>query len=63
MGDQFLRIPAVMKKVGLRRTAIYDKINAGDFPAPIKLGNVSVWLESELDAWIQAKVAEYREAG
>ncbi|WP_138438524.1 helix-turn-helix transcriptional regulator [Marinobacter alexandrii] len=63
MSDQFLRIPAVMKKVALRKTAIYDKINAGDFPPPIKLGNVSVWLESEVDEWIQAKVAEYREAG
>jgi len=63
MSDQFLRIPAVMKKVGLRRTAIYDKINAGDFPPPIKLGNVSVWLESELDEWMKAKVAEYRKAG
>lgn len=63
MSDQFLRMPAVMKKVGLRRTAIYDKIKDCDFPPPIKLGNVSVWLESELDAWIQAKVSEYREAG
>lgn len=63
MSDKFLRLPEVSEKVGLRRTAIYDKINANDFPPPIKLGNVSVWLESELDAWIQAKVSEYREAG
>lgn len=52
-----------MKKVSLGKTAIYAKINAGDFPPPIKLGNVSVWLESEVDEWIQAKVSEYREVG
>lgn len=63
MSNQFLRIPAVMKKVSLGKTAIYAKINAGDFPPPIKLGNVSVWLESEVDEWIQAKVSEYREVG
>lgn len=63
MSDNFLRIPAVMKKVSLGKTAIYAKINAGDFPPPIKLGYVSVWLESEIDEWIRTKVAEYREAG
>jgi len=62
MSDKFLRMPDVIKKVGLRRTAIYDKISSDDFPQPIKLGNVSVWLESELDAWMQLKVEEHRKA-
>ncbi|KXS55166.1 MAG: prophage regulatory protein [Marinobacter sp. T13-3] len=53
MSDKFLRLPAVMEKVGLRRTAIYDKISTGDFPQPIKLGNVSVWLESEVNGWAE----------
>ena len=44
LNDRFLRLPEVMQTVGLRRTAIYDKITRGEFPAPIKLGNVSVWL-------------------
>ncbi len=63
MSDKFLRLPKVIEKAGLQRTAIYDKISAGDFPPPVKLGNVSVWLESELDAWIKAKVSEYRRTG
>ena len=48
MTERFLRLPEVMETVGLRRTAIYDKITRGGFPAPIKLGNVSVWLASEI---------------
>lgn len=63
MSDRFLRLPAVIAKVGLQRTAIYGKIQAGDFPPPIKLGSASVWLESELDGWIQEKAADYRKAG
>jgi Predicted transcriptional regulator len=63
MSNKFLRLPEVMEKVGLRRTAIYDKINAQDFPPPIKLGNVSVWLESEVDTWINEKVEAFRKAG
>ena len=60
MSDKFLRLPRVIDKVGLQRTAIYDKISAGEFPEPVKLGNVSVWLESELDAWIMDTTAKYR---
>lgn len=63
MTDKFLRLPKVIEKAGLQRTAIYDKISTGDFPPPIKLGNVSVWLESEVDEWIRSKVAEFRKAG
>lgn len=60
MNDKFLRLPKVIDKVGLQRTAIYDKISSGDFPEPVKLGNVSVWLESELDKWIMDATARYR---
>ena len=41
-----------METVGLRRTAIYDKITRGEFPAPVKIGSVSVWLASEISAYI-----------
>ena len=62
LNERFLRLPEVMKTVGFRRTAIYDKITRGEFPAPIKLGNVSVWLASEVNGWIAERVAEYRHA-
>ena len=35
-------------------------VRDGAFPRPVKLGlgNVNTWLESEIDAWIEAKAAE-----
>lgn len=46
-----LRLPSVIDQVGLQRTAIYDRINDGLFPAPIKLGpRVSVWPAHEVEA-------------
>ena len=63
---RLLRMSQVSDKVGLRKTAIYELIRNGDppFPAPIKLGtNTARWVESEVDAWIEARIAQHREAG
>jgi prophage regulatory protein len=54
-----LRRRATEAKCGLSKTALYDKIQKGKFPKPVKLGPKSVgWLESELDQWIAARVVE-----
>jgi len=52
---KFLRLPAVMEMVGMKRTAIYDWIKAGKFPAPVQLGGRAVaWKESEIADWQQS---------
>jgi prophage regulatory protein len=57
----FLRRRDVEKRVGLRRSAIYDAVKLGTFPAPVRLGARSVgWLEHEISAWIEARVAASR---
>jgi prophage regulatory protein len=51
-----LRLNDVMKRVPLRRTAIYAAIKAGTFPAPVKIGGAngaSAWRVDELDAWLE----------
>jgi len=59
MPFRILKRPATQLKCGLSKTALYDKIQNGKFPKPIKLGPKSVgWLESELDQWIAARVSE-----
>ena len=54
-----LRRPAVEAKTGLSRSTIYQHMQNGTFPKPIRLGAKAVgWLESEVLDWIQARTAE-----
>lgn len=58
MADQsrFLRLPEVMHRVSLGKTAIYAMIKREEFPAPIKLGLASVWEERAVNDWIRSKI-------
>jgi prophage regulatory protein len=59
MTERFLRLPQVEDRVGLKKTAIYDLIKDGDFPAQIKLGRrYTVWPESAIEGWIQEKIVQ-----
>jgi prophage regulatory protein len=52
---RLLRLPEVMDRVGLRRSAIYQRMNEGRFPKCRALGpKCSVWVEAEINAWIEA---------
>jgi prophage regulatory protein len=52
---QFLRLPAVIERTGLSKTAIYT---APTFPKPVKItSQASAWLASEVDAWIEERLA------
>lgn len=60
-GVSVLRLPAVKARVGLGRSSIYSALARGEFPAPVKLGERAVgWLESDIDAWIFARVSATR---
>jgi prophage regulatory protein len=55
---RFLRLPEAMKKCGVGRAWIYSAMNEERFPQSVKLGERSIaWLESELDAWIDSRIA------
>jgi prophage regulatory protein len=50
---RLLRLPEVMERVGLRRSAIYQRMSEGRFPKCRTLGpKCSVWVEAEINAWI-----------
>jgi prophage regulatory protein len=54
---RFLRLPDVKQAVGYSRTAIYEKIKAGEFPRPYPLGARAVaWLAEDIDAWIESRI-------
>lgn len=47
------------KGIPFSRVHIWRMIEAGDFPKPIHLSKQrKAWIESEIDDWIAAKVAE-----
>ena len=48
----------VIGKVGMASPTIYELIRKGEFPQPVKRGRSSLWVESEIDAWIAGLKAE-----
>lgn len=59
-GERFLRLPAVLELTGRGRTATLDDVKAGSFPKPIKLGSATVWLHSEVQAWMLDRIRQAR---
>ena len=51
---RLLRLPEVIARVGLKRSAIYQRMNEGRFPRSRSLGpKCTVWVESEIEGWIR----------
>lgn len=60
---RFIRLPRVRELTTLPTSAIYAAIAAGTFPKQVKIGERAVaWLESDVMAWIDARIAESKEA-
>ncbi|WP_420030615.1 helix-turn-helix transcriptional regulator [Pseudomonas oryzihabitans] len=56
---RIIRLKEVMNLTGLARSTVYKYVSDKQFPAPLALGDrCSGWLESEIQSWILAKVAE-----
>jgi len=56
---RLLRLPDVLGRVGISRSAIYELVQRGAFPQPVKLATrCTAWVESEIDGWVRARVAE-----
>lgn len=50
---RLLRLPEVMARVGLKRSAIYQRMSEGRFPKSRSLGpKCAVWIEAEIDDWV-----------
>lgn len=56
--ERVIRMPEVLRRVGVSRSDVYRKIWAGDFPKQIKLGPRAVgFLESDIEAYLQTLIA------
>jgi prophage regulatory protein len=59
LNDAVLKLSTVSAITALPSSTVYRKIQQGEFPAPVKLGeSASGWLLSEIVAWIAARKAE-----
>lgn len=51
--DRLLRLPEVIKHVGLKKSAIYDKIRRKEFPKPVAISTrARAWHASKIAQWI-----------
>jgi prophage regulatory protein len=57
-----IRLPKLLQKVGMSRSAVYQLAKSGNFPSPIKLGGAraSGWIESEVDKWLVEQIQKSR---
>lgn len=56
--ERLLPLPAVIDRTSLKRSSIYDKMNRGEFPKPVKISeNRVAWPESAVSAWIASHLA------
>lgn len=60
LNDQFVDMKFITRVTGLTDKWFYKLIQDGQFPKPIKLGRSSRWLQSEVEAWLQQRIAESR---
>ncbi|WP_436873549.1 helix-turn-helix transcriptional regulator [Kosakonia sacchari] len=58
--DQFVDMAFITSLTGLTDKWFYKLIKGGEFPKPIKLGRSSRWLQSEVEAWLQERIARSR---
>ncbi|MBD8525314.1 AlpA family phage regulatory protein [Pseudoxanthomonas sp. CAU 1598] len=55
---RLLRLPEVIKRTGLSRSAIYAAEATGRFPTRVCLTARAVaWVETELDQWVMERIA------
>lgn len=60
LNDQFVTMAFITKLTGLTDKWFYKLIQEGTFPKPIKLGRSSRWLQSEVETWLQQRIAQSR---
>ena len=54
-GERLLRLPEVVRTLGVSRATIYRYVDSGRLPPPVKLSTRCIaWRASEITAWMAA---------
>lgn len=61
LNDKFVDMAFITQLTGLTDKWFYKLIKEGAFPKPIKLDRSSRWLQSEVEAWLQQRIAQSRQ--
>lgn len=61
LDDQLVDMRFITKLTGLTDKWFYKLIKDGLFPKPIKLGRSSRWKQSEIEDWLEKRIADSRE--
>jgi len=58
-----LNIQDVKRSIGFKSTtSVYALMREQNFPKPLTIGKTNRWLEFEVQAWIQSRIAKSRGA-
>lgn len=60
LNDQLVDMAFITTYTEMTDKWFYKLISEGLFPKPIKLGRSSRWLKSEVEAWVQQRIADSR---
>lgn len=61
--ERFVSIPEFVRRSSLSRATIYNMVERGELPRPVKLTQARVaWPASVVDAWFQSKIDAAAEA-
>lgn len=57
MSRALIDLKETMRRSGLSKTAIYDRMAAGAFPRACKVGVSARWVDEEVDAWVEKQIS------
>ncbi|WAH53776.1 AlpA family transcriptional regulator [Pseudescherichia vulneris] len=61
MSNSLIRLPEVQRRTGYSKAWIYRLMSQKRFPSAIKIGSRAIaFVESEVDEWINQRIAESR---
>ena len=58
MAQNLLKMTATITRSGQSRSKIYALMLEDRFPKPVKVDGSVLWVESEVDEWVSARIAE-----
>lgn len=57
MSERLIRLPEVMKRLGIAKSTVWLFVKQNKLPKPAKLSaKVTVWREADIDAYIVEKI-------